>query len=286
MRAPSGDRERILDRAKRYPYEAPRTSFVLAGGRTYEMVLEPSAGGGPALDGAHARDPETGRPLALEQLPAAGLDPSSLVKRTPVLAYGANRTPEALERKRRAPVFPSDEAIVVLRARLHHLDVVFSAHVSLYGSIGATLASSPGTTAEVCVTLLTEEQLAAIGATELNYMLEELSGIDLELEGGARLERVRAYVSRHGALLADDCEVALAAIPAHRRRLSERTETEMLATVAARLGHDGPLDDFILESAGDPEVAAARTRELRRGARPLDWPLASAPAAAGRPSAL
>jgi len=42
--------------------------------------------------------------------------------------------------------------------------------------------------------------------------------------------------------------------------------------VARRLGHPGDLDDFILATVHDPQLATARTRELRRDARPLDWP--------------
>ena len=34
----AGDREADLERALRYPYEAPRTSYVLAGGSEFELV--------------------------------------------------------------------------------------------------------------------------------------------------------------------------------------------------------------------------------------------------------
>jgi hypothetical protein len=57
--------------------------------------------------------------------------------------------------------------------------------------------------------------------------------VDLELEGGGRLDRVRSYVSRHGCLVLDRAEVALAAIPARDRRLSELTQPEVLAAVAS-----------------------------------------------------
>jgi hypothetical protein len=101
-----------------------------------------------------------------------------------------------------------------------------------------------------------------------------LRDVDLELEGGSRLDRVQTYVSRHGCLVLDGSEVALAAIAAHDRRLPALTAHEVLGAVAARLGHRGDVDDFILENVADPELAADRTRELRRDARPLDWPIA------------
>ena len=278
MSEPAGDRERTLARAKRYPYAAARTSFALVGGREYAVSL--TGGGGGALDlaRARARDPESGRELPLTDLPAPDLDLGDLAARVPVLAYGANRTPEALERKRSRPGFPADTAIVVLRARLRHLDVVYSAHLSAYGSVGATLQRSPGTSAEVSVTLLTEPQLAALGETEPNYTLAELRAVDLELEGGGRLDRVRSYVSRHGCLVLDRAEVALAAIPARGRRLSELTQPEVLDRVARHIGRSGALDEFILENVADPQLAAERTRQLRRDARPLEWPLAPASA--------
>jgi len=275
---PAGDRERTLARAKRYPYAAARTSFALVGGRQYAVSLTDGAGGALDLARARARDPESARELPLTDLPASDLDPGSLAARVPVLAYAANRSPEALERKRSRPGFPADTAIVVLRARLRHLDVVYSAHLSAYGSVGATLQRSPGTSAEVSVTLLTEPQLAALGETEPNYTLEELRDMDVELEGGGRLDRFRSYVSRHGCLVLDGAEVALAAIPARDRRLPELTQPEVLAAVASRLGRPGALDEFILENVADPELAAERTRQLRRDAWPLEWPLAPASA--------
>lgn len=272
-RPEDGERDRILARAKRYPYAAPETSYAITPAGRYELVgLGPETPGPGLVSGARARHAGTGEELAFADLAAEDLGPDSLRARVPVLAYGANRTAEALERKRARPGFPADESIVVLRARLHGLDVVYSAHVSPYGSVGATLQRSPGTAVEVCVTLLTERQLAALGETETNYTLEELGGLVLELEGGGRLDRARSYVSRHGGLVLDGAQVALAAIPATGRRLEARTEPEILAAVARRLGHRGELDDFILAAVHDPQIAAARTRELRRDARRLDWP--------------
>ncbi|HEV2772742.1 MAG TPA: hypothetical protein VGV57_07950 [Thermoleophilaceae bacterium] len=267
-RLEEGERDRILARAKRYPYAAPETSYAITPAGRYELV---GIGTGAGLaSGARARHVESGEELPLADLPVDDLDPDSLRARLPVLAYGANRTLEALERKRALPGFPADESILVLRARLHDLDIVYSAHLSPYGSVGATLQRSPGTAVEVCVTLLSELQLAALGQTETNYTLEDLR-LDLVLDGGGRIDRARAYVSRHGGLVLDGAQFALAAIPATGRRLEARTEPEILAAVARRLGHPGELDDFILATVLDPQLAAARTRELRRDARPLNW---------------
>ena len=268
-----GEREPTLARAKAYPYHAPATSYVITPAGRYELIglgAETLATG--LASGARARHVTSGEELSLPDLPPGDLEPESLLARLPVLAYGANRTAEALERKRSLPGFPAEQSILVLRARLHDLDVVYSAHLSPYGSVGATLQRSPATAVEVCLMLLTEAQLAALGETEPNYMLEVLGDLELEIEGGGRRDRARSYVSRHGALVLDGAEVALAAIPATGRRLDVRTEPDVLAAVARRLGHPSDLDDFILSTVQDPQLAATRTRELRRDARPLEWP--------------
>lgn len=273
-RAEDGERDRILARAKGYPYAAPETSYAITPAGRYELLgLDAETLASGLASGARARQVESGDELAVADLLVDDLGPDSLRARLPVLAYGANRTAEALERKRALPGFPAEESILVLRARLHDLDVVYSAHLSPYGSVGATLQRSPGTAVEVCLMLLTELQLAALGETEPNYTLEELCELELELEGGGRLDRARSYVSRHGGLVLDGAQVALSAIPATGRRLEARTEPEILAAVARRLRHSGDLDDFILATVHDSQLSLARTRELRRDARPLDWPL-------------
>ncbi len=268
-----GERGRILARAKGYPYAAPATSYAITPAGRHELVgLDAEKPGSGLASGARARHAGTGEELALADLPPGDLGPDSLRARLPVLAYGANRTVEALERKRSLPGFPAEQSILVLRGRLHDLDVVYSSHLSPYGSVGATLQASPGTAVEVCLMLVTEAQLGALGETERNYTLQELGDLGLEIEGGGRLDRARSYVSRHGALVLDGAEVALAAIPATGRRFEARTESDVLAAVARRLGHSSDLDDFILATVHDPQLAATRTRELRRDARPLEWP--------------
>ena len=72
------------------------------------------------------------------------LDPAELEidreARTPVLAYGSNAAPEVLSRK----LALSDQPVLVVPARLREFDVVYSAHISPYGAVPATLQRSPG----------------------------------------------------------------------------------------------------------------------------------------------
>jgi len=186
----------ILARAFDYPYATPDRSYLY-------------------LDG-EARE-----------LPAAGMDLSA---RAPLLSYGANAAPDALARKLAA--LPGIE-MPVLRSELEGFDVVYSAHVSPYGAVPATLLESPGTTTPVFVTHPTAEQLALLTASEPNYDLVEVAGMP-------------AYRSKHGCLSIDGSPVALTAIGSRGRTFPELDEPEILECVRAHLKPQLSLEAFIL----------------------------------------
>ncbi len=193
--ADPGEAAAILARALTYPYATPERSYLYR-------------------DGApHA-------------LPADGPD---LAGRTPLLSYGANSAPEALARKL-APL-PGLE-LPVLRAELEGFDVVYSAHVSPYGAVPATLIESPGTTAPVFVLHPTAEQHALLTASEPNYDLIEVDGIS-------------AYRSKHGPLMLDGSPLALAAVRSRGRTLPEVDELAILDRVRAQLEPDLSLEEFV-----------------------------------------
>jgi hypothetical protein len=185
----------ILERALAYPYATPERSYLY-------------------LDG-EARE-----------LPAAGADLSA---RTPLLAYGANAAPDALARKL-APL-PGVE-LPVLRSELAGFDVVYSAHVSPYGAVPATLLESPGTTAPVFVIYPTAEQRALLTVSEPNYDLAEVDGI-------------AAYRSKHGCLSIDGSPVALSAVRSRGRTLPELDEPAVLERVRAHLAPGSRLEEFV-----------------------------------------
>jgi hypothetical protein len=197
----------IFRRALEYPYAAPERSYLYREGRA-------------------------------EALPS-GLD---LGNRTPLLAYGANAAPEALAYKLAA--LPG-EAMPVLRAELEGFDVVYSAHVSPYGAVPATLQESPGTTAPVFVAFPNPGQLELLTAYELNYDLVALNGISCRLEDGTAVEEIAAYRSIHGCLSLDGSEVALAAVRSEGRILPELDEPALLGLVRARLAPDLTLEEFV-----------------------------------------
>lgn len=185
----------ILERALAYPYATPERSYLYLDGEARELS-------------------------------GSGTD---LSLRTPLLAYGANAAPDALARKLGS--LPGVE-MPVLRSELEGFDVVYSAHVSPYGAVPATLIESPGTTAPVFVIHPTEEQWALLTASEPNYDLVEVNGI-------------AAYRSKHGCLSIDGSPVALAAVRSAGRTLPELDEPAVLEQVRAHLAPDLSLAEFV-----------------------------------------
>ncbi len=205
------DTEELVRRALAYPYDPPAGSFVQVGARTL--------------------------PVPPAEIDVAG--------RRPLLAYGANAAPEALTRKLAAlPPTP----LPVLRVALSGWDVVYSAHVTRYGSVPAAVVASPGTVANVHLVFPDDDQLEAIAATEGgNYRLEKLADFGAELEvGGEAPREIDAFIGVHGPLLVDGSPVALAAIPARARVFPELPTPAMIDRVRASLHPDLDLRQFVL----------------------------------------
>lgn len=207
----------ILKRALGYPYRTPQRSFVQLGARVLEL----------AEAGFEA-------PGAL-----------TMGTRAPLLAYGANAAPEALARK--LATLPQTP-LPVVRTELNGFDVVYSAHVSPYGAVPATLHPSPGTVAPVFVLYPNQEQRALLAATELNYEL-------IRLAGGATLTEVDAFLSRHGCLSLAGAPVALAAIRSSGRTFAELDEAAVLDRVRARHSPDLDLEAFVTACVASGGVA-------------------------------
>jgi hypothetical protein len=198
----------ILRRALTYPYATPERSYLYRDGAALELPAE-----GPDLGG-----------------------------RTPLLAYGANAAPEALAYKLASL---SGEEMPALAAELEGFDVVYSAHVSPYGAVPATLHQSPGTTAPVFVVFPDSAQLELLTAYELNYDLVRLSGICCRLDRGEVVGELAAYRSKHGPLALEGDAVALAAVRSRGRTLPELDEPALLDRVRAQLEPELSLEGFV-----------------------------------------
>ena len=224
------------------------SSCVLVGDRTVELI---------ELDAARVEDSLVRTPHG--EVSALGGYCESLglarpARTTALLSYGANASPEALVRKL------GREAVVAIElTSAADLDVVYSAHVSPSGGLGAALQASPGTVVEVAVVHLGDDDLAAVDATEPNYDRRTLPALGIE-----------AYVSKHGCLTLDGANVALAAVPARARRLPELATIDAVDAVRRRLAPDRDLESFVAENVADRELAAERTAVLRAEALPFE----------------
>jgi hypothetical protein len=235
--------------------EADLRAEILRRIRAYDVDYEPDAIVERALaypfdppDGSYVLDGRAPRPLSPDDLSD---------DRHAVLAYGSNCSTRALLRK-----FAGDLRLPVVAGELRGFDVVYSSHLSAYGSVPVTLHPEPAARLRTFLTLVTDEQLVRLAETEFNYALHRLDGAHF---GGPAIEveAPLAFVSRHGALGIEGTPVAL----------RERRQPEMLDRVRDYLAPAEELRDFIVRNVRDPERAVAFTAELKR--RKLPWDGAS-----------
>ncbi|WP_420403166.1 hypothetical protein [Nisaea sp.] len=182
----------------------------------------------------------------------AGVDLSS---RQPVIAVGSNRAPEQLRRK--FGDGPESE-IPVTWGWMHGYDVVYCAHVAGYGSVPATLHSSPGTDVRVAVTWLTAAQLERMHETENvgeSYVYGTFEEAAVDLGSGRPAVPAGCYITRRGALALDGVPVALTEIEARNRRFASLAQVEKLALLYERHGDRPGLEEWILSLLGDENHA-------------------------------
>ncbi len=194
--------------------------------------------------------------------------------RVPVLAYGSNRAPAQLQRKF-AGVAGRDGEVPVTGARLMDYDVVFSAHITRYGAIAATLSHHPGVSVELALTWLTPGQLRRMHATEGgNYPFGRLRGADLTLLDGpeGRVEEVSLYLGRFGCLAEGGEALGLAAVPAAGRRLRALAQSEAQELLRRRYHRDETLSAAILANIADARRRARLNARLAAEALPVSAP--------------
>jgi hypothetical protein len=220
------ERSDVVERAMGYPYTAPWRSFIQLGHQT----LDPAE-----------------HELELEE-------------RTPMLAYGSNASPEVLARK----LALSDQPVLVVPAWLDDFDVVYSAHISPYGAIPATLQRSPGTKARIHVVYMTSAQVGLVSATEPNYEAATLEGAVCRPDDDMAIVDPSAYLSRHGCLLVEDSEVALSVVQASGRAFAALSEPEAIECVRSSLCPEDELEAFVLANVTDPGLSQWRSAQLPR----------------------
>ncbi|MGB0683503.1 MAG: hypothetical protein ACPGOV_12370 [Magnetovibrionaceae bacterium] len=223
-----------IERALGYPYRIPEISFALHRGAV------------SVLEGAF----ET-------------------VDRVPVLASGSNQSPDQLKRK-----FGPDEPDPVISeaATLKDFDSVYSAHITRYGSVAATLWPSEGTLLPLFINWLTARQLERMHETEalgVNYRFGWLEGVEIETARGFKLDQAATYVSLAGALCLNNSPVALQALVATRRLYPALDQAGVQDAIRQGLGHRGARADFILGNIENPDNRKQTRQALAGRAQPF-----------------
>lgn len=207
-----------------YPGRSPAGSGLLVAGR-FEPVAD--------------------RQQLADALAAAGVSP--MTSRQPVLAVGANGSPERLAAKLGpSAIVPMTSAIVT------DVAVGVSAHVSPGRYVPVAPISAPGEQHRLVMIWLDAAQLAAVDRTEPNYRRVPLAApVTVPLVGGT--VDCHVYASRWGCLL-DDGEP---------RRLGDqrRLVSDLLARSAELRALFGRTPEEFVHAAGDP-VRRERAREI------------------------
>lgn len=113
--------------------------------------------------------------------------------RTCLLAVGSNAAPRVLAAKLSAAAVPLEMGL--LPVTVGGIAVAHSAHVSPAGYVAATAVAAPYARTQVVACWFTADQLAAVDATEPNYVRRALAATVTGAPTGAQL-----YVSRWGVL--------------------------------------------------------------------------------------
>ena len=204
--------EDILYRARAYPYDSPPQSYLYQNGSVLDF------------------------------------QPDQTINRTPVLAFGSNKSPEQLRRK-----FGNlpDCDIPVEYVKLHDFDIVFAAHITSYGAVPAMLQHCKGVVAKVALTWLDDQQLEMMHKTELyaaNYSFGKIENILAQRDHTNDLTEVCAYIGERGHLSAntDGHAYSIAQIPAEGRIWPATTSGDLLEMIRDRHAPDLSSDEFIL----------------------------------------
>jgi len=189
-----------------------------------------------------------------------------------VLAVGSNQSPLQLARKFRGADWGE---IPTARVHLQDFDTVYSAHVTGYGSIAATLHASPGTCVALYVNWMTSDQLAAMHQTELtseNYEFGRLEKVSLRAEAGPSLTSVCIYMGRRGAYAPEGDIIPLSEVPAVGRQYEAKSQSEILSHVSQQLTGSRVLEVFVTEATKSADTRQSYNSALARTSQAFSSP--------------
>jgi gamma-glutamylcyclotransferase (GGCT)/AIG2-like uncharacterized protein YtfP len=228
-----GDRAERLHRALNYPYHWPGACYLYCDGEAH-----------PVDERAARRE-----------------------SRTPVLAFGSNRSPDQLQRKFGA--LDAASAILVEECVIDGFDVVHAARFTSYAALPAAMVPAPGVRVRVAVTWLDADQLEHMDLTEavgVNYRRERI-GVPAELPDGSRIDHAEFYRTTHEPLRLDGEVVAHGAIAAEGRTGPALGNRELLEIAHATHAPEIDLEGFLLRLGEDDAYRAGLSARLKAGLR-------------------
>lgn len=209
------------------------------------------------------------RSYLFRSAPDAILEADWRTARTPVLAIGANASPERLRLK----FGTAPHAIPVTRASLEGFAVVHAAHFARYGAIPATLHPATACTVDLFVTWLDPAQLALMHRSEgvgQRYRYVLLDGLHLDAEGVGAVTRAGAYVSRAGAYSHRGAPVRVTGIPTRGAAFPVWSQRRILRAAGRRLAPELTYEAFMTQIVRCFGFRVRQTLRLSRDA--AVWP--------------
>ena len=202
-----------INRATKYPYDAPNVSFLLDQG-----ILKPLT------------------------------NTFHLAKKIPILAIGSNRSPSQLLRK-----FGKKETLAVTDVIIKNFDVIYASLISYYGAVPATLWPVKGSEVKLSIIWLSNSQLEKMHETEAVGKAYDFVEFDYQLLNFKSFYKIQGniygYVAKFGALNFNlsDLEVrSLSAIKAKKRVISSINQQKALKFLASRIINGKSKKDTIL----------------------------------------
>lgn len=185
------------------------------------------------------------------------LRPGDLTDRAPVLAIGSNGAPVQLLRK-----FGSNATIPVTQDCTIGWAIVYSAHVTGYGAVPATMVPAKGAVSMVFVTWLTSNQQALMDQSEglgARYRHQQVQAGRTTMLG---------YQSTAGALVLDDGPIRLAEVATSGGPKAKLIQSAVLRRVARQLGYGDDGIGFSQKLAQDAGLRADVNARLATMALP------------------
>ena len=246
-----------IERALAYPFDVPSHSYIFAGGRAFPLV---------ALNAADIRSSTVlvendVRPLAGVMPDQAGSQ-MRLSDLVPILASGSNASPRRLNEKFGTL---SNAVIPVLRGTVDHLCPVYSAHITRYGSVSATLQWSQGAATKLSCLFLPPALLETMHRSEFvgrNYGYFKLMDGAFHAEAGMAVSSPHAYLSLWGCLQLEQAPVRLAALDSRGSPWAALSQRKVMIRVHGLTGADQSFDEFILSNIMDDALRLQRIRYL------------------------